>query len=259
MTLALKPSNDRKVSTLVRITPSGEQKPSHPNAFGLPAGITCPGRTPFCDSCYAVGIERFRHDTARLVHHNLEILLACGDNVHAMVNALDGVVSQSYTRGSRVYRIHWDGDFYSLPYAQAWATVVRAYPDVQFYVYTRSFDTLTLDVLPALVGIANLSVYLSVDEYNLAAAHDALERYVGELHVAACAETQEQAQLLIEKLERRKAPACPENVKRLPLVVAMDGRRSTPLTPGMEAQGACAACRMCVDGVADVRFAIAKR
>jgi protein gp88 len=249
----LKPSNDRKVSTLIRITSKGEQKPRHSNAFGLPAGITCPGKTPFCESCYAGQTEAMWGGVRRAMQHNYDTLLACHDSVVGMTTALDYVVAVAYDQGSRVYRIHWDGDFFSYNYALAWGNVIAAYPDVQFYAYTRSFE-----FVPALQGHSNLECYLSVDEYNLDAARECLATYPW-LHVAACADTQDDAAVLIDSLGRGRAPACPENVKRLPLVVAMDGRRSTPLVEGVDAQGACAACMMCPAGRADVRFAIKKR
>jgi len=43
----------------------------------------------------------------------------------------------------------------------------------------------------------------------------------------------------------KPAAACPEQLKRIPLI--------------SEKGGACAVCRLCIDGKSDIRFSISKR
>jgi hypothetical protein len=252
----LRRSADRKVSPVIRRQKS-KDAPRSLNTFGLPAGDSCPGKTPFCEGCYAASLERIYTSTARLLRANYDALLALGDDVDGMAAMLGAMVDDwaaenAKVAGAPVFRIHWDGDFYSLPYAQAWRRVVLAHPEVQFWAYTRTFDA-----VPVLAGIGNLALYLSVDAYNVDDAASWLALYPSVL-AAWCAETQADAAVLAEKCSRKPAP-CPENVGKLPLVVAASGRRCEAVNVGDDAQGACVACGLCVYGRRDVAFATRKR
>lgn len=255
-------SADRKVSSCVRRQGS-KDTPALQNAYGLPAGLSCPDRTPFCDGCYAEALETQWSSVSRLVMGNYHAHVRAGDSVAMHVALLDRAVSDfvaqfgKLERAGRVsaddciFRIHWDGDLFSETYTRAWARVITAYPSVQFWIYTRSFQW-----APILSGIPNVAVYLSVDQYNLERARPYLEADT-RLHAAFCADTQADAAALAERLQRRAVP-CPENVGRIPLVMHRSGRRSVPVEIGTDGQGACSACRLCVDGVRDVAFAITK-
>jgi hypothetical protein len=240
----LKLSHDRKVS------PRGYQQPGGvrpgrwiatvPNSFGLPAGVSCPGRTPFCESCYAVGSEQ-RAGVAELVQHNLRLLTEAG-TVDAMTHLLAEMVGR-YTReaerlalppADRLFRIHWDGDFFSIGYATAWARVIRGNPAVKFWAYTRSFVP-PVDVVPILADIDNLALYLSADQWNIGAARAQCATYG--VHLAVCTVDYRTGRKLAGE---RRAVVCPENNGRLPL---MDNGR-----------GACVECRLCPDGRRDVIF-----
>lgn len=76
---------------------------------------------------------------------------------------------------ARWFRIHWDGDFYSLPYAQAWRETVLRYPD-EFWAYTRSFRP-ELNVVPLLRDVPGLTLYLSVDAANYRDAERVLDQF----------------------------------------------------------------------------------
>src|SRR4051812_43248678 len=115
----------------------------------------------------------------------------------------------------RDFRIHWDGDFFSVAYAEAWVEVIRASPDVRFWVYTRSFDPATLDVLPVLAGVHNVSVYLTVDPDNLSAAKEARKRHPW-VRWASLAETFADGRAGLAGLPGKRYP-CPENGRRIPL------------------------------------------
>lgn len=60
------------------------------------------------------------------------------------------------------YRLHWAGDFFSCDYAAAWADVMRKYPEVRFWGYTRTFPC-----VPEFKGVDNFSLYLSLDKSNI--------------------------------------------------------------------------------------------
>jgi len=258
-------SADRKVTVEIKVNKTGFVVKVE-NAFGLPAHVTCPGMTAFCTDdarCYAYKIERqygANNGPAPKMRRNLDGLLACGDDSSLMAAALDRMVASFVVAAIAagvvlVFRIHWDGDFYSEPYAAAWADVIRRYPDVQFWVYTRSF-TEQVNVVPILADIRNLALYLSVDRHNVDRAMVVLADRPT-VNVAACAPTFAEAEALLHYMGRRRGLKCPELSGRIPLVSVPDERR--PAQPGEVGTGACVACGLCVYGRGDVRFASLKR
>lgn len=152
--------------------------------------------------------------------------------------------------GEPIFRIHWDGDFYSLAYARAWAIVIAENPDIRFWAYTRSFRG-RVNVVPTLASLENLTLYLSVDRDNAGAARTILRGYPN-ARAATLTDTATDGATMLADLGRAYAPACPENTRRIPLVLAGRG-------PNGNGAGACAACGLCIRGTRDVRFAIAKR
>jgi hypothetical protein len=243
--MALKRSTDRKV------TPSATAKgaPRIANAFGLPSGAaySCPGQTAVCGKvCYAGKLERIYKGTLALLMHNWALLN--GADVSTMVELLRTMMTEFVTEADRksidkIFRIHWDGDFFSIDYARAWATVVAEFPDVQFWAYTRSFIP-TINVVPVLAGIPNLTLYLSIDTDNSMHAAAALIGHPG-VRVATLAQTAELAQGLVESTTGKSIVPCPEVMGKLPLV--------------SNGKGACATCALCVVGRKDVAFSISKR
>jgi hypothetical protein len=238
-------SKDRKVSPAVRVTAKSQTVKSA-NSFGLPSGkaFSCPGATSICELiCYAGKLERLFKGVLVVLMRNWEALKEATytEMVALLSDMMAEFVAESDTRGDeKIFRIHWDGDFFSTDYARAWATVIRNTPDVQYWVYTRSF-TPALNVIPILAGIDNLSVYLSVDAENVIHAAEILLAHPG-VKVAALAKTAGEAK---EMFPDSRVISCPENVGKLPLVVGTG-----------DAKGACAACGLCVHARNNVAFAI---
>lgn len=261
--VAVRPSGDRKVSSCVRRQGSKDNVVLQ-NSYGLPAGLSCPHMTDFCEGCYAEALENQWSSVSRLVMSNWQAHQRAGDNVvmHLVLLMSQFVVfllqfrrlseQGRVTDDDLIYRIHWDGDLYSEAYTLAWRRLIQGHPEVRFWIYTRSFEYATL-----LEDLPNVAVYLSVDEYNVDAAEKYLDAFP-RLHAAFCAETQADAAVLAASIGRR-AVACPENVGRIPLVMHQSGRRTLSVPVGEDGKGACAACRLCVDGVRDVAFATSKR
>lgn len=252
-------SYDRKVSPLVRVQ-SSKSAAVIGNSVGTTAGDTCPGRTSFCTSCYAENLQRARPSVANVVDRNTAALLA-GDPVElhtAAVAEFCAEFDRYQARGlvrerDRIYRHKWDGDVASVEEARALRAVARRFPSVQFWIYTRS-----LRWVGSLLGASNLTVYLSTDADNVAQVRRLVERYGERVRVAACARTHaEAAEIHAATGSARPLRVCPENVGRLPLVVPVE--RGAELEPGTWGRGACAACRICVVGTADVSFATLKR
>jgi hypothetical protein len=252
-------SYDRKVSPLVRVR-STQSAAVIGNSVGTTAGVTCPGRTSFCSSCYAENLQRARPAVADVVERNTAALLA-GDPVelHAAAVAefcaeFDRYLARGLVRErDRIYRHKWDGDVATVEEARAIRSVARRFPTVRFWIYTRS-----LRWVGSMLGPENLTVYLSADAENVGQVRRLVERYGERVRVAACASTQaEAAEIHAATGSARPLRACPENVGRLPLVVPVE--RGGELVPGSWGRGACAACRICVVGSADVAFATRKR
>ena len=239
----LKLSFDRKVS------PEGVYQESRrrwiatiPNSFGLPAHKSCPGETPFCRSCYAVGSERSK-GVEELVNHNFDLLLETKDDPALMKELLiDAILAYEVEANlarlpldERIFRIHWDGDFFSEAYAEAWAETIKLFPHIKFWAYTRSF-TGGVNVVPKLSGIENLSLYLSTDMWNVEKALKVTDEYPDVL-LAYSTRDYVHGRALAGS---RRVIVCPENNGTLDLMT--DGR------------GACVDCMICPDSKADVIF-----
>lgn len=241
-------SNDRKVTNLP--SPNGKT-PKIANAFGLPAGreFSCPGATSFCERiCYAGKLEKIYKGVKRVLISNYETLLYADylDGVAGMANELRLMIqlfrAQCDHKGAeKLFRIHWDGDFFNERYAQAWAIVVKENPDIRFWVYTRSF-TDEINVLPYICWIPNLTVYLSADPVNIDLANKRAGEYG--VNIATVADTFDDARATIVD-SARKTYACPENRKSIPII---DKKGS-----------ACVRCGICIDGRGDVLFSRTKR
>ena len=67
----------------------------------------------------------------------------------------------------KLFRIHWDGDFFNDIYTYAWKTVIDSNPDIQFWVYTRVKSAALI-----LKDISNLSLYYSTDDENKEIGHE---------------------------------------------------------------------------------------
>lgn len=244
-------SHDRKVSPLGQYQASRDRwVPLTPNSFGLPAGTSCPGKTSFCEKCYAARSEHSKGVGANM-RHNLEQLTAAG-TVDAMAQLIDEMLDRyraeadrrELTGDRRLFRIHWDGDFFSLDYAQAWAEVLPDYPDIQFWCYTRSF-TDPVNVVPILRNCGNLTVYLSVDGDNATAAHQVAADHPGIL-LAYSALDYATARTLVPDGRRGPVP-CPENDASKGIDLMTDG------------VGACVTCQLCPKGRRDISFATSHR
>lgn len=243
----LRRSTDRKTANLA--TPNGKQA-AIANAFGLPSGLeySCPGATSVCSRvCYAGKLERIFPAMRKVMLANWEAIRdAPYWDMRAMLGNMiaDFVADCDRRNAFPAFRIHHDGDFFSRDYAQAWADTCRAFPNVQFWVYTRSF-TPGINVTDILADIPNLTVYLSVDADNERYAQTIIAEHPGIL-IAVLAQTADSAADMVKDIRESNRPgaACPEVIKRIPLIT--------------DKGGACFTCGLCVTGKADIRFSISK-
>lgn len=251
---ALRRSTDRKVTNAIRVGKNGTTVSAiGANSFGLPSGkaFSCPGQTAFCERiCYAGKLEKIYSGVRNILTHNWDLLKdATLDTMVSLLGAmLDEFSNETHALiakgkdASFDFRIHWDGDFFSRDYAEAWAIVIRNRPEIRFWVYTRSFYA-PVNVIDILAGIDNLTVYLSADKDNIVIANEVAAQFPGIL-IATVADTFAEARATITDTARKTYP-CPENAKRIPLIS----------TKG----SACIACGICPAGRGDVLFSVKKK
>jgi hypothetical protein len=138
----------------------------------------------------------------------------------------------------KLFRIHWDGDFFSDLYTGAWKETIIMNPDVKFWVYTR-VPTAAL----ILNNIDNLSLYFSTDDENKDNAIN-LNKDNG-IKLAYLADTFAIGQADLKEMIGKPGAKCPENKKAIPLIS----------TNG----SACVSCGLCVDNKANIVFSAKKR
>ena len=239
--MKLKRSNDRKVANAV--SPNGKT-PTIANTFGLPAGksYSCPNATSVCSKvCYAGKLEKIYKGVRDTLLHNWELLRNADEPT--MVNLLQEMITEFKSdcdkrNAKKLFRIHWDGDFFNDTYTNAWKTVILNNIDIQFWVYTR---------VPAaariLNGIDNLSLYFSTDSDNKDEAIN-LSKDNG-IRLAYLADTFVIGQADLKAMIGKPGAKCPENKKAIPLI---DKEGS-----------ACVRCSLCVYNKADIVFSAKKK
>jgi hypothetical protein len=241
--ITLRRSTDRKTTTMS--SPNGKT-PKVSNAFGLPSGkaYSCPGQTSICEKvCYAGKLEKIFTGFRNVMLENWDNVKDATrqeltDGISAMI---DEFRKECDKKGApKAFRIHHDGDFFSTDYACAWADVVIANPDIQFWAYTRSF-TPALNIAYVLADIPNLTFYLSVDSDNEQYVAAILARFPS-IKIAYLSQTADEAKSAVKELTGKVGGACPEVLGKIPLIT--------------NEGGACWSCQLCVIGKSDIRFSI---
>lgn len=137
------------------------------------------------------------------------------------------------------FRLHWAGDFMSEDYVSAWVTVIKEFPKVRFWTYTRSFVK-SDEFIEPLLSCKNLSLFLSCDPINFEKAKALYKKYAAysNLGLAWLGEKPPEAQLF-------RWVICPETSGKV---------------KNTKDCGACAKCRLCVDNykskIKNIRFLI---
>jgi len=239
--MKLKRSMDRKVANAVS---KNGKTPTIANTFGLPAGkaFSCPGATLTCETvCYAGKLEKIYKGVRDNLLHNWELLRNADEPT--MVDLLEDMITDFKSdcdkrNAEKLFRIHWDGDFFSDTYTRAWQYVILNNPDIQFWVYTRVATAADM-----LKNIENLSLYFSTDKDNKDISIG-LNKDKG-IRLAYLADTFAIGQADLKAMIGRVGAKCPENKKAIPLI---DKEGS-----------ACVKCSLCVYNKADIVFSAKKR
>jgi hypothetical protein len=233
-------SKDRKVTNAV--SPNGKT-PTIANTFGLPSGkaYSCPGATSVCEKiCYAGKLEKvFKGVKAVLLTNWEQLKDASQEQMEALLYQMIDEFDKDCDKrnAERLFRIHWDGDFFSDTYTVAWRNVIKAFPKIQFWVYTRSDFA-----IPILTGIDNLALYFSTDDDNWQLASE-LKKSTG-VKLAYLANNFAMGKERMLSITVKSAIPCPENAKKLPLI--------------SDKGSACVTCGQCVFARNDILFSASK-
>ena len=138
----------------------------------------------------------------------------------------------------KLFRIHWDGDFFNDTYTNAWKIVINNNPDIQFWVYTRVKSAALI-----LKDIDNLSLYYSTDSENKAIGIDL--KINNGVRLAYLAKNFQIGQADMKALTNKPGAKCPENLKAIPLI--------------SKSGSACVSCGLCVYSKADIVFSATKK
>ena len=234
-------SKDRKVANAV--TPNGKQA-SIANTFGLPAGkaYSCPGATTVCETvCYAGKLEKIFPGVKKNLLHNWELLRnADMDTMLILLDEMivDFVADCDKKNAPKLFRIHWDGDFFNDTYTYAWKVIIENHPDIQFWVYTRVKSAALI-----LNGIDNLSLYYSTDSENKEIGVE-LKKDHG-IRLAYLAKNFAIGQADMKEMIGKVGAKCPENKKAIPLI--------------SQQGSACVSCSLCVYSKSDIVFSATKK
>ena len=232
---------DRKVTNAVS---KNGKTPTIANTFGLPAGknFSCPGATATCETvCYAGKLERIYKGVKAVLLHNWELLKDADHDT--MENLLQEMIADfkkdcEKKDAPKLFRIHWDGDFFNDTYTFAWKHVILNNPDVQFWAYTRVAAAAEM-----LKGIDNLSLYYSTDRDNKETATQ-LNANHG-IKLAYLAETFAMGQADMKAMIGKVGAKCPENKKAIPLISSNGS--------------ACVSCGLCITNKSNIVFASKKK
>jgi ferredoxin len=239
--MALIRSKDRKVTNAVS---KNGKTPTIANTFGLPAGkeFSCPSQTPTCAKvCYAGKLEKVYKGVRDVLMHNWNLLKdADHDTMEELLMDMIADFRKDCEKKDAplLFRIHWDGDFFSDEYAFAWKHVILNNPDIKFWVYTRVPSAANM-----LKGIDNLSLYFSTDADNKEIAIN-LNKDKG-IKLAYLADTFAIGQADLKAMIGKPGAKCPENRKQIPLIS----------TNG----SACVSCGLCIDNKSDIVFSAKKK
>jgi len=201
--------------------------------YGLPEdGGTCPGATTGLGGCVSIreGCKRatcymdkvcnIYKGVANVLKDNTELLK--GKSIPEMVATLTNTVNKFLEKKPQLpyFRLHYSGDFFSEDYAKAWKQVVETFPQVKFWVYTRTFS-----VVKYFADLENFTLFLSLDPVNCAEGYKIYEQFKDCKNIGL-------AWMGNTKPEGRRWVTCPE---------------TSGVIKNTDNAGACSKCRLCVD------------
>lgn len=230
----------KAVANTLYMSDNGKTKfrSNHRNTFGLNFGLpanggTCPGATlgkGGCldvrdglkrPTCYMAKVTQIYKAVGAKLQFNTDLLAnkSTEEMKDVMRRTVQAFVDEN-DRSAWFVRMHYSGDFFSADYARAWADVINEFPEVRFWVYTRSHD-----MVQFLVDCKNLTVFMSVDPVNKDQCLAIYEQYRDKPNLGL-------AWLGPDAPVDHRWVVCPE---------------TSGVVKNTKDQGACARCRLCID------------
>ena len=142
-------------------------------SFSLAAVSSCPGATSACKSvCYASKLEKVYTSAQVGWARRFNLMRDTPEQGEALLRA-----SISKLAPGSTFRIHVSGDFFSSAYVMMWRRIVKAFPAIKFYAYTRSWHVQSMvPSLLALASLPNLQLFASMDETDAVLPHPLFRR-----------------------------------------------------------------------------------
>lgn len=224
--------------------------------FGIDNIRTCPGATALCKSLCYVNEGAMNFSPAKLMRAR---------NTQACHNALrlggprllaSLLLAEIDRVNVRVIRFHDSGDFFSVPYIQAWVIVAQERPDVTFFGYTRSWRIPALRAaLLDFAELPNVKLWLSADaDCWLAALVDVQTNFTwrGLAFMQTNDNHADQAiEAILQQLENRRVINFPAHSKTKAKQAAINPKvtRNCPAVTGQikesRSNPACLQCKLC--------------
>lgn len=212
-------------------------RPNHRNTFGLNFGLpkdggTCVGATTGkggCldvrtgkkrETCYMAKITQIYKAVGEVLNKNTSLLV--GKSYQEMVSVFTNTFQNFVDKNKKehwFFRCTYSGDFFSKECAQAFVAACSKFPEVQFWLYTRSHQFVEI-----LSTAPNVAVYLSADPANKKSAYEVYRKLDHRNNVGICIMGND------EKLDDIRFVTCPET----------SGKVSNK-----PENGACSRCRLC--------------
>ena len=134
--------------------------------FSLPPVASCPDSTECAITCYAVKSYELYKDAE----------LSWNNNFKLVINNLDSfkelVINQLSKGKIKSLRIHASGDFYTIDYLNAWLEIIKQFPEIDFFDYTKAFQgsdivkPSNLNIIDSFVEVDGVK-YLNYAEYEV--------------------------------------------------------------------------------------------
>jgi len=106
--------------------------------FSIPAVKTCPNCRDCAASCYARKAEKVYPQVLPCRERNYSATQDLEQFEEDMIALIKDTQRKAKKHKPSAVRIHESGDFYSKEYAEAWARIARACPELTFYGYTKA-------------------------------------------------------------------------------------------------------------------------
>ena len=104
--------------------------------WNLPSGITCPGKTTWCNkNCYAKKAEKLYPQVLPFRNNNLK--LAKSNKFYETIKAEIQCLVDN--KKINTIRVHESGDFFNQDYLDVWFLLAYDFPQLTFYAYTKSW------------------------------------------------------------------------------------------------------------------------